>query len=80
LVVAEEVELNFIGTGTRQIEVVEILTIWRHHRLVGYAVSVLPAGCLRSFGSPVMGLAVPYLIGAIKSSSSSQDSWPVAAV
>ena len=47
LVVTEQVELHIIGTGTCQIEVVEILTIWRHHRLVGYAVSVLPPGCLR---------------------------------
>src|SRR5262245_66663366 len=37
-----------MGTGTRPIAVVEILTVWPHHRLVGYAVSVLPAGCLRS--------------------------------
>src|SRR5262249_51284758 len=46
-VVAEKVELHFIGTGTRQIEVVEILAIWRDQRLVGYAMSVLPAGRLR---------------------------------
>src|SRR5258708_6217851 len=48
LVIAEEVELHFICTGTGQIEVVKVLTIRRHHRLVGYAVRVLPAGCLRS--------------------------------
>jgi hypothetical protein len=48
LVVAEEVELHFICTGTSQIEVVEILAIRRHRRLVGYAVRVLPACCLRS--------------------------------
>src|SRR5258708_27274033 len=48
LVIAEEIELHFIRTGTGQIEVVEVLTIRRHDRLVRYAVRVLPAGCLRS--------------------------------
>src|SRR5262249_57948007 len=48
LVVTEEVELNFISAGARQIEVVEILTIRRHHRFVRYPVRVLPARRLRS--------------------------------
>src|SRR5262245_13784256 len=37
-----------MGTGTRQIEVVEILAIWRHHRGIWYAVRILPVGCLWS--------------------------------
>src|SRR6266481_6676310 len=44
LVVAEEVELYFIGAGAGQIEVVEVLAIRRHHRLVDNAVRILPAG------------------------------------
>ena len=63
LVVAEEVELDFIGTGAGQVKVVEALTVRRHHRLVGYAVRVLPVGRLRlrtartAFGSPASGPA-----------------------
>src|SRR5262249_15318706 len=48
LVVAEEVELHVIRTGTSQIEVVEVLTVRRHQRRVGRAVRVLPARRLRS--------------------------------
>ena len=47
LVIAEKVELDFISTGTGQIKVVEVLTVRRHYRLVGYAVCILPVGCLR---------------------------------
>src|SRR5258708_16493642 len=48
LVVAEEVELHFISAGTRQIKIVQVLAIRRHHRLVGNAVGVLPSARLRS--------------------------------
>src|SRR6266446_552651 len=46
LVVAEQVQLDFIGAGTRQIEVVKRLTVGRNRRLVGHAMYVLPARCL----------------------------------
>ena len=46
LVIAEEIELHFISTGTGQIEVVEVLSVRRHDGLIGYALRVLPAGCL----------------------------------
>src|SRR5262245_54968531 len=42
LVVAEQVQLNLIRTGTGQVEVVERITIGRDGRGVGYAVGVLP--------------------------------------
>src|SRR5262245_3688119 len=48
LVVTEEVELHFICTGTSQIEIVEILTIRRHRRLIENAMRILPARCIRS--------------------------------
>jgi hypothetical protein len=43
-VVAEDVELDFIGTGTHKIEIVEILAVRRYRCRVGYAMRVLPAG------------------------------------
>src|SRR5260370_42052874 len=48
LVIAEEGGLDVICTRPGQIEVVKVLTIRRRQRLVGYAMRVLPAGCLRS--------------------------------
>src|SRR6476620_10895427 len=42
LVVAEEIELDFIGAGTGQIEVVERIAVRRHHGRVGYAMRILP--------------------------------------
>src|ERR1700730_2016248 len=41
LLFAEQVELRFVGVGTSQIEIVEVLAIRRHQRWVGYAVRVL---------------------------------------
>src|SRR6266567_205041 len=37
LVVPEQVELHFISARSCEIEVVEVLTVRRHHCLVGYA-------------------------------------------
>src|SRR5262249_4546620 len=46
-VVTEEIELHFISARTSQIEVIEVLSVRRYDRLIGYALGVLPAGCLR---------------------------------
>src|SRR5262245_25793306 len=46
-VVAEEVKLYYVRTGTSQIKVIKVLAVRRHHRRVRYAVGVLPTGCLR---------------------------------
>src|SRR5882762_10441718 len=42
LVVAEQVQLHFIGTRARQIEVVQRPAIGGNHRRVGHAMGVLP--------------------------------------
>ena len=51
---------HLVCAGTGQIEVIEVLAIWRHHRLIGNAVGVLPMCRLRlgaHFDSPATGLA-----------------------
>src|SRR5258708_25386062 len=46
LVVAEQVELHFIGARSSEIEVVERIPVRRNRRRVGDAVGVLPSRCL----------------------------------
>src|SRR6266511_3020809 len=48
LVVAEQVQLNLIGTGARQIEVVQRLTVRGDCRRVGHAMGILPTRRLGS--------------------------------
>src|ERR1700733_4234349 len=43
VVVAEQIQLDLIGAGARQIEVVQRQAVRRDRRLVGYAVGILPA-------------------------------------
>src|SRR5215471_12913360 len=47
-VVAEQVQLNFVGAGARQIEVVERIALRRNRGYARHTVRVLPARC---FGS-----------------------------
>ena len=47
LVIAEEIKLHFICTGTGQIEIVEVPAVRRHHRRIGHAMRILQDGCLR---------------------------------
>src|SRR5262245_35045820 len=47
LIVAEQIELNFVGPGARQVEVVERKSVRRHERRVGGTVHVLPDRRLR---------------------------------
>ena len=47
LVVTEQVELQLIGAGPAQVEVIEGVAIGRNQGRVGYAVRVLPVGRLR---------------------------------
>jgi hypothetical protein len=47
-VVAEQVQLNLVGAGAGQIEVVERIAIWRNRGHVRYTVRVLPAPRLGS--------------------------------
>src|ERR1700722_11835623 len=44
LVVAEQVELYLVRSRTCEIEIVQVLPVRRHHRRIGDAVGVLPAG------------------------------------
>src|SRR5262249_6751557 len=48
LVVAEQIELDFISARTSQIIIVEVLTVRRDDRRVGHTVCVLPSCRLRS--------------------------------
>src|ERR1700704_3309614 len=43
LVVAEQIELDLIGAGARQIEVVERQSVGRDRRLVSHAMGILPS-------------------------------------
>src|SRR5207253_10504986 len=45
LVVAEQVELDLIGAGACQVQVIERQAVGGNRRLVGYAVDVLPPRC-----------------------------------
>ena len=47
LVIAEEVQLNFVGAGTGEIKVVERIAVRRNGGHVSDAVRVLPECCLR---------------------------------
>src|SRR5262249_21313193 len=47
LVVAEQVELDFVGARTGQIKIVERIAVWRNRRRVRHTVCVLPARCFR---------------------------------
>src|SRR3984885_14859716 len=51
-VIAEQLELDFIGAGTGQIKVVEALTIRRNYCRIGHAVGVLPMSRLRGKEGP----------------------------
>src|SRR5262249_48787504 len=46
VVISEEVELRVIGAGSGQVKGIERVAVGRNQRRVGYAVCVLPAGCL----------------------------------
>src|SRR5262249_20400613 len=46
LVITEQVELQLIGAGPGQVEVIEGVAVWRNQGRVGYAVRVLPVGRL----------------------------------
>src|SRR3546814_3140144 len=52
LIVAEKVELNLVGAGPCQVEVVEVLPVRRNGRFIGDAVSILPARGLRGQEGP----------------------------
>src|SRR6516225_11380349 len=47
LIVTEKIELHLIGTGTRQVEAVERISVGRNRGGVSDAVGVLPVRCLR---------------------------------
>src|SRR5262249_47659991 len=47
LVVAEQVQLDFVGARTSQIKIVERITVWRNRRHVRHTVCVLPARYFR---------------------------------
>jgi len=51
-VVAEKVELNFVGARPGQIEIIERIAVRRHFRQVRDAVRILPDGGLRLEESP----------------------------
>ena len=48
LVVAEQVQLDFVGARTSQIKIVERITVWRNRRRVRHTMRVLPARRLGS--------------------------------
>jgi hypothetical protein len=47
LVVAEQIQLDFVGAGSGQIEIVERIAVWRNRGRVRHTVRVLPARRVR---------------------------------
>src|SRR5262249_33731642 len=47
LVIAEEIQLNFVGARPGQIKIIERIAVWRNRGHVRHTVRVLPAGCVR---------------------------------
>ena len=47
LVVAEEVQLDFVGARTSQIKIAEPIAVWRNRRRVRHTVCIVPARCFR---------------------------------